>query len=330
MSALTRVRGQDAALRVLTSALEGGKLASAYLFHGPPGVGKELAARSLAVTRIAGSDETLARRIEGKNHPDVRVFGPREDGAHNLEVEFIRTEVLPFAQFAPFEAKSAFVIFPEADVSFPEFATSAANALLKTLEEPRPNVHFVLVSSRPNRLLPTIRSRCQPLRFAPLPADVLEGILEAEGIPNEARAGAVALARGRADRALDLARSGKVDAVFDRALELHRLTLAKRPSELYGASERLTKLEEDDRALDLEALALLYRDLALTGASVDSPTLAFAAKAQELAKACRTVSLAAFGARESAIQRALDLLGRGNASVQVVLDALFFELARAV
>ncbi|MCZ7678209.1 MAG: hypothetical protein M5U28_05320 [Sandaracinaceae bacterium] len=57
--------------------------------------------------------------------------------------------MLPFAQFAPFEARAAFVIFPEADVSFPEQPPESANALLKTLEEPRPGVHFVLLSERP-------------------------------------------------------------------------------------------------------------------------------------------------------------------------------------
>src|SRR5690606_10229926 len=110
---------QDTALRILERAVASGRVASAYLFEGPSGVGKQRTAIALAQC-VLGADAATARRIEEGAHPDVRVFLPREEGKRNIQVDQLRSEILPFAQYAPFEARAAFVIFPEADVSFPE------------------------------------------------------------------------------------------------------------------------------------------------------------------------------------------------------------------
>jgi len=109
------------------------RVASAYLFDGPSGVGKELAALAFAIDIVGAGDPHVAERIKSGSHPDVRVFRPREEGKRNIQVDVLRTEILPLAQFAPFEATSTFFIFPEADISFPGFQPEAANALLKTL-----------------------------------------------------------------------------------------------------------------------------------------------------------------------------------------------------
>ncbi|MCA9610760.1 MAG: AAA family ATPase, partial [Myxococcales bacterium] len=207
MSRFAEIEAQPAAIAILEHALESGRVASAYLFEGPSGVGKELAAVALAEAVIGADDKTKAR-IRSGAHPDVQTFRPRDEGKRNIQVTALREQILPVAQFAPFEASAAFLIFPEADVSFPEHPPESANAVLKTLEEPRPGVHFVLTSERPDRLLPTIRSRGQRVRFGRLPADVLDRILAARDVPDEARGPAVALADGRADRAIALAEGG--------------------------------------------------------------------------------------------------------------------------
>ncbi|MET0386942.1 MAG: AAA family ATPase, partial [Polyangiales bacterium] len=184
LGAFAHIAEQEGAVRVLQHALDHDRVAHAYLFEGPSGVGKERVAIALACTllcRTARSGQTCecntCQRVRAGNHPDVRVFRPRDEGDRNLQVELIRSELLPFTKFAPFEAEAACVIFPEADVSFPVHHAEAANALLKTLEEPRPRVTFLLLSERPDRLLPTIRSRCQRVRFRPLGAAALERIL---------------------------------------------------------------------------------------------------------------------------------------------------------
>ncbi len=134
MSALQGVRAQDGAVQALLRASEQGRVASAYLFDGPSGVGKELTAVSFATDVVARGNPQIVDRIEADAHPDVRVFRPRDEGKRNIQVDVLRNEILPLAQFAPFEARSTFFIFPEADVSFPGFQPEAANALLKTLE----------------------------------------------------------------------------------------------------------------------------------------------------------------------------------------------------
>lgn len=329
MSGLGDVLGQDAAVTVLRRALASDRLASAYLFHGPSGVGKERAALALATERIARGDAAVAHRIAGGQHPDVRIFRPRDEGNRNLQIELVRSEILPFTQFAPFEAEAAFVIFPEADVSFPESHPEAANALLKTLEEPRPNVIFLLLAERPNRLLRTIRSRCQPLRFQPLSIEILSLILERRGIDAAARPMAAALARGRADRAIALAESGKVDALFDRALALHRLSLEPKPGSFVVEAENLSKLPEADRDLELETLALLLRDLAVAAAGVPDERLVFRHRARDVRAEASRLAASAFGAREARVRETLDSFDR-NANPKIALDALMFTLRQTL
>ena len=160
----SQILAQESAVRTLRHALAQDRVAHAYLFEGPSGVGKERAALALAAALLCPNARSGAAcscnacgRIQSGVHPDVRVFRPRDEGDRNLAVEVVRSEILPFARFAPFEGEAACLIFPEADVSFPEQHAESANALLKTLEEPRTKLTFMLLSERPDRLLPTIR-----------------------------------------------------------------------------------------------------------------------------------------------------------------------------
>src|SRR5690606_9076258 len=111
MNPFRGIEGQPGAHGLLTRALRERRLASAYLFEGPSGVGKERTALALATHVVAGGDEALRRRVAEGNHPDVRIFRPRDEGSRNLPVEVIREEVLPVVQFAPFEAQATFLVF---------------------------------------------------------------------------------------------------------------------------------------------------------------------------------------------------------------------------
>lgn len=322
-SALDSVRAQEGAVQALLRAREHGRLASAYIFDGPSGVGKELAALSLATDIIAGGDPHVADRIQADAHPDVRVFRPRDEGKRNIQVEVLRTEILPLAQFAPFEAASTFFIFPEADVSFPVFQPEAANALLKTLEEPRPNVHFILTSERPDSLLPTIRSRCQRVRFGRLPDPVLRDILVSEGVPDASIAPAIALSAGRADVALMLAKDGVVDALTELVISVDDAVRGSGPGALVELSERLVK--RDDLELALLTLQAFYRDLSLSSLGVPGERLSFSARAEDLRERAEPVSPSAAAARVSLIQSCVRSMQK-NANRQVALDSLLFGL----
>ncbi len=320
---LDDVVAQDPAVRTLRRAMEDGRLASAYLFEGPSGVGKERTALALASEVVACGDAEIERRIAQGRHPDVRVFAPRDEGSRNIPVDFLRNEILPVAQYAPFEAARALLLFPEADVSFPLTHPEAANALLKTLEEPRPGVTFVLLSERPDRLLPTIRSRCQRLRFARLPDAVVERVLAEHEVPEEARAVAVALADGRADRALTLAETGTGEAVLALALRFDHAAESGGPGAVIEAAEEVARSAQ--LPLVLETLATFYRDVACAGLGLGDPALAFRHEAPRVRARAGSLDPARASARVAFIGELGEAL-EANANAQIALEALAFRL----
>jgi DNA polymerase-3 subunit delta' len=341
IDALAGIEAQDTAVSTLRAAVARDRLASAYLFEGPSGTGKALTARALAHLVLgrgldAGARTELARRIEAGAHPDVRVFAPRDEGSRNLPVEVVREQVLPFAQFAPFEARAAFVIFPDADVSFPENHPEAANAMLKTLEEPRPGVHFVLLSSRPDRLLQTIRSRCQRVRFRRLPDALLHRILEARGVPEATRLVAVALADGRADKALALAQPlgsagdgqlpGSVaDALFDVALRVDEVAAAGKPGAIVSIAEEVAR--SADLPGVLEALTAFYRDVCRASLGLPDEALAFRHRADRVRARAEGIG-PRHGAEAVAGLRELEELMAANANKELAIADWLFSIGR--
>lgn len=216
------ILAQPTAIATLVRALRSGRVHHAYRFEGPDGVGKEMVAFALAQALVCTAGDplgcgrcnacrragTLSSQPAVPLHPDVllvarglygRDFVDKPE-TNEISVEQVRKVVLAHAPFPPHEGRARVVIVRHAE----ELSTSAANALLKTLEEPRPGTHFVLLTSRGDRLLPTIRSRTLPIRFAPLPDDVVRSILRARGVPDERHELAVELAAGSASAALEL------------------------------------------------------------------------------------------------------------------------------
>lgn len=174
MIGLSHVRGQPRVVDLLRRALSQGRVPHAYLFCGAPGSGKHTTGLALAAAlncerepgEGCGACDTC-ERIESGRHPDV-VTLEREGAAQIIPIQTIRTRVMPAMGLAPHEAKArVFLIEEGAALQGP-----AANALLKTLEEPPARTHFVLCTAAPDQLLPTIRSRCQRVSFQPLPPDV--------------------------------------------------------------------------------------------------------------------------------------------------------------
>jgi DNA polymerase-3 subunit delta' len=325
------IAAQDGALRVLQHALQKDRVAHAYLFEGPSGVGKERAAIALACALLcakARAGESCAcngcERVRAGKHPDVRVFRPRDEGDRNLQVELIRTELLPFTKFAPFEAEAACVIFPEADVSFPIHHAEAANALLKTLEEPRPRVTFLLLSERPDRLLPTIRSRCQRVRFRPLPSSTLASIMASHDIPEAVRAPAVALSQGRADRALALSADNLVEKLVDFVLRVDEAVASAKPGDLLDLAHELA--DNDQLELLLSALSLFYRDVAHIALQTPEPNLSFPHLMSALTARAQSLGALACAERVAAIAAAGEAIDR-NANAEIALDALLFGFA---
>jgi DNA polymerase-3 subunit delta' len=189
------------AAAVLGAALEGTP-AHAYLLHGPAGSGKRAAARDFAAVLLArgAADPDSARtRVQHGTHPDLTWVAP--SGAHEMLRRDVYEAVVSAAARTPFEARHRVFVLERADTMNDE----AANSLLKTLEEPPPYVVLLLLTDRPTQVLPTISSRCQPVRFDPLPVDKLAERLRSEGVAPEAAAACARLSLGDAERALRLA-----------------------------------------------------------------------------------------------------------------------------
>ena len=202
---LEATENQPRARLTLEAALRGDGLTHAYLFHGPPGTGKRDAARAFAAALISEGAEDQAdaeRRVLSGVHPDLSWVEPR--GAHDVLVDDVRMQVVRQASLRPFEAGRRVFVIAEAD----RMNEESQNALLKTLEEPAPFAHLVLVSSAPGRLLPTIVSRLQPVRFGPVPAARIAELLERDGVDSRTALACARLAGGNADRARYLAGAG--------------------------------------------------------------------------------------------------------------------------
>ncbi len=188
---------------VLAPALAAdGRPSHAYLFHGPGGAGKRAVARALAAELLSqgSSDPDGARaRVTSGAHPDLTWVIP--SGAHEILVSDIEGPVISAASRTPFEANRRVFVIERVD----ELGEEAANRMLKTLEEPAAFVHLILLTDRLGEVLPTIRSRCQVVRFEPpTERDVAAGI-EALGVGAESAVACARLALGDADCALELA-----------------------------------------------------------------------------------------------------------------------------
>ena len=171
----------------------GGRPAHAYLFQGPPGTGKRTIARAFAAALLAGEPgdrDAVAARIARACHPDLTWVAP--SGAAEMLVSDIDEPVVSAATRTPFESSRRVFVLESAQT----MSDQVANRLLKTLEEPPPFVHLILLTDRPQDMLATVASRCQAVRFDPLPPGLIERDLLARGVePDEARACA-RLARG--------------------------------------------------------------------------------------------------------------------------------------
>jgi len=179
-----------------------GSPSHAYLLHGPAGSGKRAAARAVAAELLARGaadpDGARARALHGA-HPDLTWVAP--SGAHEMLRRDVDESVVAAASHTPFEAAFRVFVLERADTMNDE----AANALLKTLEEPPSYVVLLLLTDRLTQVLPTIASRCQPVRFdAPAPAELAQRLQSRGAAPDQAGA-AARLSLGDGERAVALA-----------------------------------------------------------------------------------------------------------------------------
>jgi DNA polymerase III subunit delta' len=202
------VQGHDALIAGFRRVVERGRLAHAYLFVGPAGVGKRLFAKELARALLCEKVTTLEAcdrcpsclQVGAGTHPDF-VSAGRPAEALEFPIELMRNVCAGFA-LKPARGRGKVVVIDDAD----DLNDESANCFLKTLEEPPPRSVLILIGSSPERQLPTIVSRCQVVRFGALPPEVVDALLQNQEIDDPAqRQRLVRLSGGSPGVALELA-----------------------------------------------------------------------------------------------------------------------------
>lgn len=336
------IAGHRHLLELIGGAAVRGTLPPSLIFAGPEGVGKRMAAVALAqlINCLSphvedselgsGSSRNDAcgacascKRIARGVHADVLIIEPEDSGS--IKIEAIR-DAIDRAAYRPFEGRRRVVIIDDADA----VVEPAQNALLKTLEEPPPASVFVLVTSRPDVLLPTVRSRCQRLRFGRLsPADVAGVLMQAHGYGETDAHAAAAMSDGSVGRALEGGTEGYVDARDAAAQLLEGTANSDNPRRRLESAKALTgggkAADRDELARRLQAVSSILRDLGVLLAGGDERSLANADLRPLLERLQhsfdRDRALRAF----AAVDRALSALNR-NASPKIVADWVAFQI----
>lgn len=332
--------------------------AQAYLFVGPSNIGKGTVARRFAATLLCerhgdheGACDTCRRVVAG-NHPDVTIVQP--EGQASVSVDQARAAITR-AMLAPVETDRKIIIVDEAGT----MTEQAANALLKTLEEPTRSTVFILVAESEEDMPETVASRCRTIQFGRLREEDLVDALVAQGVDMDDALETARIAGGRPGLALDLARRPEV-ADFRRAWLAIPLKVSPQPGQAFllaeemiaaaeplleavkerhaaalaafeemGGTGRKALKDRQDRELRATARSLLVAGLEMLASWYgDAASAQYGGPVRNTDVPSATLALITPRSAVSNASRVLDAIGdlRANLRPQLVLAALFAEL----
>ena len=255
-----QILGHDRQKEILSRALANGRVAHAYLFSGPDGIGKRLMALALARAIVCHEQRgcgncQACRKIDHQNHPDLHILEP--DGK-SIKIEQVRA-LQRDLNLKPLESPRKICLIEQADA----MTVGAANALLKTLEEPRGDTLLILLSAQPNRLLETIRSRCQAMPFTRHPNSRIQAELEKQlGIESTESHILAALSEGSFKKAFGKDR----ELYLEQRRELLKTLTGLSSGSILPILDFAEQLAADKTILPdiLEIFQAFYRDVLMT------------------------------------------------------------------
>jgi len=265
---LTEILGQEPVVRFFTKAIASQRLHQAYLFTGQEGVGKETTAKAIVYHLFCEFSKedpcgacSACQRLDKGVHPDLLIVEPEKREIKIGQVRALEKEL----HYRPVNAEYKVVIIKSAERLNPE----AGNALLKSLEEPPSYVIFFLLTVNASRLLPTIVSRCQLIRFRPISKRIIKDYLIERAALDEGFADTLAeLSAGSLGRAVELAEKGLLEI-------LHAFVsagMSSKATSKYRILEKLAKLLPEDQKKFLELLRLwILRSYLSRKGAIDYP-----------------------------------------------------------
>lgn len=326
MPTFKEIIGHQENIDILIKTVESGKVAHAYLFVGPAGVGKSITARAFAQLLLCEQPEGQScnrcrscRQFIGGNHPD---FYHIEPSGATIKLEQVH-QMLKRVGYRSYQGGRQIYLIQQCDA----MTLEAANALLKTLEEPQGNTVFILTSSRPYGILPTILSRCQQFCFKPMAvSEIMEGLGRYTDVPTDRRQLLAVMAGGSLGRALQLAATDMTDG-------RERVLTALNTIQRHGLVETLQQAAQlaTDRAAVVEWLELLQlwlRDLLVWQLTADRSLLINIDYVTELTSPTGYTIDQLLGMMEETEKAKKRLEANGN--VRLVLEVLLLQLSHLI
>lgn len=317
------ILGHERIIEVLRRSLRTGKTAHSYLFEGVPGCGRRKSALALIQAifcKEVGDDACgecpSCRKVASSSHADIHTIMPLPE-KRDISIEQLR-EMQRTLSLRPYEApRKACIIEPAERMS-----VNAANSLLKTLEEPPGDALIILLTENAGMLLPTIRSRCQLIRFAPLSPEHVLTLLERNGMDAGAATLLAPMSGGSMQQALELdneSLANRREAAISRLSQMN----INRISTVFDAAEALSGNRDETLEL-LDLFISFYRDAAhLSAGSSDIVNRTVRSAVEAIAARHplpRTLELLeAICETRRAVQR--------NANPKLALDHLFMNIA---
>ncbi|MDD5196245.1 MAG: DNA polymerase III subunit delta' [Candidatus Omnitrophica bacterium] len=314
------IKGQDRPVEIIKSYIKNARMEGGYLFVGPEGIGKKMAALALAKTLNCLEAKTDAcghcascLKIENGQHPDVRVIS---GGEAQLKIEAIR-QLQKDINLKAYEGIFKVYIIDNAHT----LSAEAGNCLLKILEEPPKKSLIILVSDKPSLLFKTIISRCKILKFLPLKREALEEVLKKEYKLDVQFAHFLAyFSEGRLGRALKL-KDGGILAKKNNLID--RFVLSPRPD-----MESLAQQDKEDVRFSLNLLAAWFRDIYLLKVGLAEQEIINTDRREELTHSARVFSFFDLETIFTNLSTAIACLEK-NVNTRLLLFNLRMELWKA-